>query len=550
MTFPSLRGAAAALMLGSFSAVAAQQQLAKFVPTEVAPGDGFGGSVAVQVPYLVMGAPFANAGPNQDAGAVFVFEQGVFDLWFLDDILTASNGQPFDHLGESVAIDGSILVAGAPDTATGGAVYIYTLSGGSWTEIQVLEPTDHPQASDNFGESVAVSGGRLIGGDPGDDETASAAGAAYVFAQGIFGIWFEEAKLLASDGTSFDDFGASVAISGDQALVGAPSVTDAFFNQGAAYRYTRTDATGWTESQRLVASDPNGVAEFGASVALSGTNRAIIGAPGDDEAGPSAGAAYIFEPGVFIFSWVQVSKLMAADGGAGDNFGTSVGIDGDRAVVGSPEWDAPGGFGSGSAYLFERVGSSWSPTCHLLRADPANFDGIGGAVAVEGDLALVAGRFAGPGGETYLFDADPAPDFYGCSDNPAGSLVEVSGAPEVGGTWTLGVDNPLGTQAPGSIAYVRITEGADPNYPCGTPIPGWGMGGPGTTGSILVDISGPEILSGPSIWDGMNPAPVDFVFPSATFGGRTFFFQGILIDPSFSPVPLGLTQAVVACIAP
>lgn len=142
-----------------------------------------------------------------------------------------------------------------------------------------------------------------------------------------------ESKLIASDGASNDDFGHSVAISGDTAVIGARGDDDVKgTDSGAAYVFVRT-ASGWSERAKLLASDWAAGDGFGTSVAISG-DIIVVGAFRDDS---SRGAAYVFT--LNGTAWNQQAKLTASDRGIGDSFGTSVAIRGGTAIVGASNDD-------------------------------------------------------------------------------------------------------------------------------------------------------------------------------------------------------------------
>ncbi len=174
-------------------------------------------------------------------------------------------------------------------------------------------------------------------------------------------IWAEQKKLLASDGLAGDDFGSSASISGDTAIVGAPDDKGKAVWSGSVYVFVRNNAV-WTEQQRLIASDGGVFDEFGCSVTIAG-DTAIVGAYGDDDNGIDSGAAYVFTRSGGI--WTQKQKLLASDGLAGDYFGVSVTINGDTTIVGASR-DDDNGSGSGSAYVFTRSGGVWTPQQKLL----------------------------------------------------------------------------------------------------------------------------------------------------------------------------------------
>ena len=141
----------------------------------------------------------------------------------------------------------------------------------------------------------------------------------------------------------------------------------------------------FVQQAKLTASDGAAYDLFGFSVSISG-DTAVVGAWADDDAGAESGSAYVF---VRIGStWSQQAKLTANDAAAGDSFGESVSISGDTAVVGAGG-DDDGGAGSGSAYVFVRIGSTWSQQAKLTANDAAVHDWFGGSVSISGDTALV-----------------------------------------------------------------------------------------------------------------------------------------------------------------
>ncbi|MCH8844906.1 MAG: hypothetical protein IID61_18260, partial [SAR324 cluster bacterium] len=175
----------------------------------------------------------------------------------------ASDAQASDRFGWSVAVSGHYAIVGANLEDTGGtnsgAAYVFERDGnGDWIEVDILKASD-AQASDNFGRSVSLSGDTAIVGAYLEDTTATDAGAAYIFERDVNGNWIEVAILHASDATTFDYFGWSVALSGDYAIVGAyledrGSVTP-ISNAGAVYVFERDPTTGWAEVAILYASD-------------------------------------------------------------------------------------------------------------------------------------------------------------------------------------------------------------------------------------------------------------------------------------------------------
>jgi hypothetical protein len=248
-------------------------------------------------------------------------------------------------------------------------------AGWGWLEKQKLLASD-ADAGVQFGISVSISGDYAIVGVPNDNDKGTDSGSAYIFWWDGTS-WVQQAKLLASDGDAIDFFGYSVSISGDYSIVGAGGDDDKGNWSGSAYIFLR-DGTSWNQQQKLLASDGAAGDNFGISVSISG-DHAIVGAYEDDDKGIDSGSAYIFKrEGA---AWVQQAKLLASDGAAGDDFGISVSISGDYAIVGAIGDDDKGSK-SGSAYIFKREGAAWLQQQKLLASDGAADDWFGISVSI------------------------------------------------------------------------------------------------------------------------------------------------------------------------
>ena len=193
-----------------------------------------------------------------------------------------------------------------------------------------------------------------------------------------------EFKLTASDGAANDQFGYSVSISGDYAVVGVWYDDDNGVASGSAYVFKRS-GTSWQQEAKLLPSDGAAGDNFGISVTISG-DYVVVGAVLDGDNGNQSGSAYVFKRSGT--SWTQEAKLLPSDGAANDRFGHSVSISGDYAVVGA-FLDDDNGDGSGSAYLFKRSGTSWAQEAKLLPSDGAAVDFFGNSVSISGDYAVV-----------------------------------------------------------------------------------------------------------------------------------------------------------------
>ncbi len=206
------------------------------------------------------------------------------------------------------------------------------------------------------------------------------------------------AKFTASDGGISDWFGISVATSGDgNTIVVGASWDDngANFQQGSAYVYVKPGG-GWanmTETAQLIASDGAAHDQFGYSVAISGDgNTIVVGAPTDDIGANNQGSAYVYmKPGGGWGAGTPTeAKLTASDGAADDDFGVSVAISGDgTTVVVGAYWNNIGVIADqGSVYVFVKPGGGWvnmTETAQLIASDGAMNDDFGISVAIGGD---------------------------------------------------------------------------------------------------------------------------------------------------------------------
>lgn len=321
---------------------------------------------------------------------------GCRGTWTPHSKLVPDDGAAFSVFGISVALSGDRALIGAHFDDVGatdsGSVYVFENIGGAWVQTAKLAPDDGA-ARDFFGTSVALAGDRALIGANGDDDNGEDSGSAYVFDK-VGDDWVQTAKLLPGDGAADDRFGTSVALRGERALIGAPQHDENGPNAGSAYVFEEVGGA-WEQTAEIMAAD--GVADdsFGISVALS-DERALIGATRDDtDNGVNSGSAYLF--GIVGGAWVQQAKLLPSDGAPSDGFGTSVALSGERALVGTPFADASAP-DSGSAYFFRNVGGVWIEAARIVPDDGAEDDEFGRSVAVSGDRALIGANRAAANG--------------------------------------------------------------------------------------------------------------------------------------------------------
>jgi hypothetical protein len=311
------------------------------------------------------------------------------------DRLLASDGAADDWFGYGVAVSGDTIIVGAPEEDENGdyagAAYAFRFDGAEWTPEQKLLASGGA-AHDWFGQAVAVSGNAALISAPSDQHDESAWGAAYVF-RFNGSQWGQEQRLIP-EGEGADSFSTALALDGNVALVGAPFAWNPCV-LGTVYVF-RYNGSSWDQEQQLLPSPcPDGdIHSFGRAVALDGT-VAVAGAPEDDENGTNSGSAHVFR--FNGSSWQHEQKLLASDGGAFDDFGEAVAVSGNVVVVGASGTD-DNGSASGSVYVFRFNGASWVQAPKLLASDGTSGNDFGAFVAAGGDALL-----AGADESAYLF---------------------------------------------------------------------------------------------------------------------------------------------------
>jgi hypothetical protein len=525
----------------------------------------------------------------------------------LTPVQTSAN----DKVGESIDVSGAVAVIGGPNhdgvaPAPHGGAWIYErTTSGNWTQTEYLLPADLPLQAE-FGAAVAADGDWVMVGAPGDNTLfpgSSGSGSAYVYRRQPGGSWLQTQKLYASDATLGADFGNSIAIDGDLAVVGAPLAQSLGGNTGAAYVFERQPNGLWTEIAKVVEIVGTGSDKLGFDVAISG-ERVLLGAHQQDDSGISSGAAYLFERQA-DGSWPRVATLLASDGAAGDFFGYSVALSGDRAVCGA-YLDDDQYSGSGSAYLFERQGNgTWLQVQKVIALTdlPVHF---GQAVAIDGDIVLVgclneivefhidagavhvwrrtaSGLYeplevlhhgSGPGtderfGKSVAIDGgliavgsneqdEVAPDgglgelFYGYAGSPtAGPLVQGTGSPGCNGPQVLGTNSPTliasagfgftcTNAPPSSPGFLLIGTAADVT---GSDLLGLGV-------LLHVDLlASASTLLLPFASDALGSGFASVPIPdSPTLVGAVLHAQGLWIWSSCPLPPLGLSSSKLLSI--
>jgi hypothetical protein len=362
-------------------------------------GDQFGFSVVISGDTIVVGARGEsssatgvngnqNSNSAQAAGAAYVFVRNG-TTWTQQAYLKASNTGINDQFGSALALSGNTLVVGAPlensaatevngdgddDSAeNAGAAYVFVRDGTTWTQQAYLKASN-TMTEYQFGQALALSGETIVVGAPfessnstgidGDQNDVSVfdAGAAYVFVRSGT-VWTQQAYIKASNTDESDQFGKTVALSGDTLVVGAPGED--------------SNATG-------------------------------VGGDQGDNSVSAAGAAYVFVRSGAI--WSQQAYLKASNTGSGDAFGIALALSGDVVVVGAnlEDSNATGVNGSqnnnstrdaGAAYAFERSGDAWSQQAYLKASNTGFNDQFGSALALSSNTLIVGANLEDSSGD-------------------------------------------------------------------------------------------------------------------------------------------------------
>ena len=399
------------------------REIVKLTSSDAAHSQIFGWALALDGDTFVAGA-FHDDEAGANAGAAYVFTRnlGAANAWGQVKKLFASDPQSDSDFGRCAALDGDTALIGstrhdgpAPDA---GAAYVFERNFGGanqWGEVKLLLASDAAMSTD-FGVSVAISGDTAAVGAG----NGNYGGAVYVFERNSGGpqAWGEVKKLAPTDTVPVERFGWSVAIDRDTLLVGA-RVDD---GHGSIYFFERNagGANNWGQVRKLTASDIQNGDEFGYSVAISG-DTALAGSPFDDDNGPQSGSAYVLARNLGgANNWGEVRKLKQSSGVPNDHpwFGIDVELDGDTALISAPQ-SSEHGLQTGSAFVYERnqgAAGAWGLVTKLMASDATMGDDFGGAIALSGETLVCGEPYDHVGstqpGSVVVFDGPIAPAPY------------------------------------------------------------------------------------------------------------------------------------------
>jgi hypothetical protein len=378
----------------------------KLMAPDGAGSDYFGNSLDLSGDHLIVGA-YYDDDKGTNSGAVYLFQRGISGFQFMEK-LVPSDGAANDYFGYAVSVSGDYAIVGAylddnPNTNQGSA-YIYKRYDSHWIQETKISHDVDSDTSDQFGYAVSIFGNKTLVGAIYDDDRGTGSGSAYIYIRNGAN-WLQESKLTASDGAASDFFGAAVSLSNNYALIGAYNDDDNGSNSGAAFIF-KYDGVTWAQEAKLTASDGAANDQFGRSVSLYG-DYAIISAHLNDDNGTDSGSAYIFKRDGT--TWSEQAKLTASDAAAGDYFGDHVSISDDLAIVGARYHDDTAS-NSGAAYLFQRNGTTWSEIQKYTAYDAEASDYFGTAVALDNGYAVCGSyqedTMATNAGAAYVYPVD------------------------------------------------------------------------------------------------------------------------------------------------
>jgi hypothetical protein len=374
-------------------------QTAKIHASDGEAGVWFGISVDISGDNIIIGARL-DAVSGDDSGSAYLFSKpagGWKDTTETLKILP-SNGAEDDEFGYSVSIDGETIAVGCryddDNGPNSGAVYVYTKSDTGWignSETAKLLPSDG-SSYDYFGHSVSIWQDNIVVGANTQGVFGEEKGKAYIFTKPESG-WTnmtETAMISPSDPVVDGDFGWSVSMYNDVVAIGSPGSSKSGIKHGAIYVYSKP-TLGWENMTETIKMVPTGGSEddkFGTSVAIYG-HDVLVGAIYNDEGSDNGGASYFFtKQSDKPWYWLTQTKKILPTKYAGNSlnyYGSSVSLDSNTAVIGSYGHSNQ----TGIAYVVEYNGTDWITTAQLSASDGEIYDKFGGNVSISGDDIVI-----------------------------------------------------------------------------------------------------------------------------------------------------------------
>jgi len=361
-----------------------------------APGGLSGTSVSIDGDVAVIGSPLAT-GTDWASGMVLVYRL-IDGVWTKEAELVADDIDVGDMMGVSVDVSGNRVIAGAwfEDHAgsNSGAAYIFEISDGNWSQVAKLTASD-AGAEDTFGRRVAILGDTCIVTSPLDDDNGSSSGAAYVFQ--FDKTWQQTQKLVAKDGASGDQFGLGLGMDEFHVVVGSPW---AMKGAGQVHVFNRSGNI-FTETQTLTDLDGHALDNFGFGVDVSG-DWLMAGSYHDGDLGEDAGSLFVYvhtSDAGFQFHQQLYSQ---SDKNPDEQFGVSVAVEESVMIIGH-RFGADNLLRTGTASVYDFTESVWEYRTTLVPTFGTLQGEFGWSVAIDGNNAIVGAPFHEPDGYAELF---------------------------------------------------------------------------------------------------------------------------------------------------
>ncbi|QDU65384.1 FG-GAP repeat protein [Engelhardtia mirabilis] len=545
MQFRSFAPLAAGLLVASGHAAAQTFDLATLSPADTGVSNLVGSACDVSGTAVILGGAGHSDGGVAGTGGAWIFERNAGGAWAESAELVPSDAMVFGRFGFAVAIDGDVAMVGAHDDSSvlsgAGSVYVYTRQPDqTWLETDKLAASDATVFA-QFGHSVAIDGDFAVIGAPTAKSPFGTSGAGYVFQRQMDDSWLQVAKLFDSDAPSGVELGFDASISGTRVVLGAHKQGDTAPVAGAAHVFERQNDGSWPRVAKLLASDGAAIDYFGYSVSVSGDNI-VCGAWQDDDFGTGTGSAYVFERQPDT-SWTEVAKLLPPVVQSNGHFGQSVWVDGDYALIGEIHEIVGFYIDAGGAHGYERGAGDWAHSESFYYQVPGNDQNFGHCLAVD-DGTIVIGssendQVATNGGLAKLYYS------YGATSDPA-PVVQGNGSDGCDGPQVIGLARPAQidsadfgftcTNAPASsTGFLLVGNVAD--------IAGSDLLGLGVTLHVNVLLSTPTLLLdffSDASGDGFAPAPLP---NSPSLVGAVLHAQGVWVWTSCTLPPLNLSSS-------
>ncbi len=351
------------------------------VNTNVEIASHFGNATAMSGNQAIIAA-YYDTDQFDHQGSVSMYSYNE-NKWSFLEKLTDPEGAAYDYFGFSVAMFGSLAIVGALhddviDQNDQGSACIFHYNGNNWDFVEKIVDPDGT-AGDGFGRSVAISDEYVVISSIYDDIDANSnQGSVTVFHfNGTNWEWMQ--KIYDPNGLASDGFGISISLSGDRFVVGCGLCGNTNVGSAKIYHF---DGTEWVLETTLVQIDPLTDDYFGSSVSIS-VNKVLVGSPGDDVGGnynQGSASSYYFNGN----GWIAVEMIVQQYGDDFEDFGTSVSLFGDYALIGAPD-DVVGGIQRGSATLYLQLGVRLLRLQYITDPIGQSGDRFGDSTALNGD---------------------------------------------------------------------------------------------------------------------------------------------------------------------